>query len=212
MTMNCTVVCSTFGDDKWKALATERAIPSAEALGVPVVYNHEETLHKARNKGLFQVETEFVVHLDADDLLESGFFEEIDNARRDADLIAPSIRYVTPEKSYPPMMPKVAGHQHLCVGDCLKFGNWIIVGAVARTELLHSIGGWRDYDNLEDFDLWQRCWLSGAKITAAHRAIYKAHYSLAGRNTSMPSSEYRKIHYNIAKTNMPNEDWSWVLK
>lgn len=206
-----TVVVSTFGDPKWQILAKERAIPSAEALGVSVIYNHKKTLHKARNAGLFKVQTEFVTHLDADDELEPGFFEEIEKVK--GDVIAPSIRYITPGNIHPPKMPKVVGHYHNCVGDCLRVGNWIIVGAVARTELLHRIGGWRDYSNLEDYDLWQRCWLAGASIAAAPNAIYKAHYDRAsGRNTSMAADEYRKIHYTISKTNMPSEDWSWLLQ
>lgn len=211
--MNISIVISTYGSEAWKDLALKRAIPSAEQFGVPVIYNHIESAispAEARNMGLYQAETEFIAFLDADDELEPSFLNEIE--KLEGDLIVPSIRYMSNGKHYAHIMPKVGGHQHACVGDCLRFGNWIVVGAVARTELLREVGGWRPYANLEDFDLWQRCWIAGAKIVSAPAAVYRAHYSQAGRNTSMPAHEYRQIQYDISKTNIPNEDWSWLLK
>ena len=46
--MEVTVVVATYGDRAWLDLALERAVPSAVALGVPVVQVHGRTLHEAR--------------------------------------------------------------------------------------------------------------------------------------------------------------------
>ena len=204
--MDVTIVVSTFGDEKWEKLAEERALPSARSFGVPVIYNHGETLHDTRNQGLSQVETEYVCHLDADDELDSLFFEHI--SKYEGDVRVPSIQYF-PNK---PVMPRLFGHPHRCGGVCLLQGNWIVVGAVARTQLLKEVGGWKDYPVYEDFDLWQRCWASGAIITPVPEAVYVAHSTAAGRNRSLPPHEARKVQYKISKTNFPDTDFEWLLK
>lgn len=208
--MECSIVISTFGTAEWEKLAYQRAIPSAQSFGLPVIYNHGETLHEARNLGLSQATTSHIVFLDADDELGLGFFEEIDKV--EGDVRVPSIVYVTGQKEHPPIMPKARGHNHICDSSCLELDNWIVIGAVARTKLLLEVGGWRDYPILEDFDMWQRCWLAGASITAAPKALYRAHYNQKGRNLSMSAVESNKVRYSILKRNMPHGDFEWLLK
>lgn len=202
MALDVTAVVSTFGHPKWQHLAKTRAIPSANRLGVPVIYNHGSALYLARNEGLNSVKTEWVCHLDADDELDRNFFTEIEAV--EGDLRAPAVRYVRSGSGAPAMMPHVAGHTHDCVADCLDNGNWLVVGAVARTELLLQVGGWRDYAWSEDWDLWQRCWIAGAKIVAVPRAIYIAHTTPKGRNTSKTHTEKVRIHHEIRKANLPH--------
>lgn len=206
MALDVTIVVSTFGDPKWEALACRVALPSADTFGVPVVYNHGWTLHDARNIGLAQVETEWVSFLDADDQLEAGYFDEMDKV--EADLRAPAVRYV----GHSPRLPNVVGHNHLCTADCLEYGNWLVVGTVARTDLLRKVGGWRDYPVYEDFDLWQRCWVAGATVAAVPRAVYRANSNDLGRNKSLSNQENRFVQYRISKTNMPEKDWSWLRR
>lgn len=202
--IDCTVVVSTFGSLNWKILAKDRAIPSAKSLGVPVVYNHGDSLHEARNLGLSQVETEYVCHLDADDELSPGFFEEIEKV--EGDIRVPSINYVP----YGTRMPNVVGHNHICEAKCLSDGNWIVVGAVARTDLVKKVGGWRDYPIFEDFDLWQRCWIAGASIVPVPTAVYKAYSTEKGRNKSLSVLQSRAIQRQICMTNLPDMNWDWL--
>lgn len=198
---NISVVCSTFGNFKWQLLAQERAIPSAKALNVPVIYNHGTLLHETRNLGLSQVETDWVVHLDADDELTPGFFEEMDKV--DGDLRPPSINHVYENVTF---MPRVVGqngvHTHTCVGECLIDGNWLIVGTVARTELLREVGGWKEWGTWEDWDLWLRCWIAGATITPVPSAIYKAYSTPQGRCKNLPQEELNRIYQEIKKANL----------
>lgn len=182
MTFDVTVAVSTFGAASWVRLANTRAIPSARALGVHVVHNHARTLHDARNGALKQVTTPWVIHLDADDELEPGYIEAM--ATGTADVRAPAVRYVRGHSADWPKMPRVAGHAHDCVGACLPQGNWLVVGAAVRTELMHRIGGWRDYPVYEDWSTWLRCHLAGATIEAIPQAIYRAHVRPRSRNRS----------------------------
>lgn len=198
--MDLTVCIATFGDPSWRELAMSRAVPSAQALRLPIVYVHAETLHEARNEALAAVETEWVVHLDADDELEPPFVD----AMRDhsADLRAPAVRYVRP--SWTPgkaEIPKVAGHKHACSADCLRHGNWLVVGTVARTQLLRDVGGWRDWPVYEDYELWLRCWLAGASIEPVPRAVYRAHVRPDSRNRGPAIETRNRIHHEILLAN-----------
>lgn len=198
MGLDISVVISTFGKDpKFPQLARERAIPSAQSFGVPVLYNHGTSLHGTRNLGLSQVETEHVVFLDSDDELAPGFFEHISQVT--GDLRPPSINYVHENRTF---MPKVAGHRHDCVGECLRFGNWMIVGTVARTELLREVGGWKDWETWEDWDLWMRCWLAGATITPAPAAVYRAYSTPEGRCRNLPQEVQTRVYHAIRSANL----------
>lgn len=194
-----TIAVATFGDDSWTELAEERALPSARSFGVPVVYVHGDTLHEARNAAVARVETEWVVHLDADDELHPNFLTAME--RGTADLRAPSVRYVSGGIVRPSIMPRVAGHRHHCTADCLTEGNWLVVGSMVRTQMVRDVGGWRDFDWSEDWDLWIRCWQAGATIEAVPRATYVAHVRADSRNRAPDRASRVASHRAIVEAN-----------
>lgn len=197
--MDVTVAVATFGEPAWADLARQRAIPSATALGVPVVHAHRGSLHEARNAALDQVATEWVCHLDADDELEAGYFDAM--AAGTADLRAPSVRYVRRRRAQDPYVPRVAGHAHDCSAECLAFGNWLVIGTLVRAELARTVGGWRDFPWSEDWDLWVRCWQAGATVEAVPAAVYRAHVRADSRNRA-PDREFKHAaHQAIATAN-----------
>jgi hypothetical protein len=112
------------------------------------------------------------------------------------------VRYVRQGRNRTePYVPTVAGHRHACTADCLDFGNWLVVGSVARTELLLRVGGWHDYEWSEDYDLWVRCRHVGATFEAAPSAVYRAHVRPDSRNRA-PSREFKlAAHRAIAEAN-----------
>lgn len=197
--MDVTVAVSTFGSADWVALAHSRAIPSVEALGVRWVHAHADTLHDARNAALASVDTEWVCHLDADDELTAGYFEAMSAVT--ADVRVPSVSYVTARRPERPRMPRVAGHHHRCAADCLPDGNWIVVGAVVRSELVRSVGGWRDFPWSEDWDLWLRCYLAGASVEPVPGAVYRAHVRRDSRNRAAPKGVRLAAHQSILAAN-----------
>jgi glycosyltransferase involved in cell wall biosynthesis len=197
--LDLTVVVATFGDGWWRELATARAVPSADALDVPVVQVHGDTLHGARNTGLDMVDTEWVVFLDADDELEPGYLAAM--GRGSADVRAPAVRYVTGGRPAPPRMPKVAGHTHQCVAACLAWGNWLVVGSAVRAGLVRRVGGWRDFCWSEDWDLWVRCWQVGATIEPVPAAVYRAHVRPGSRNRAPGRVTKLEAHRAIAAAN-----------
>ncbi len=197
--MDVTVAVATYGDQEWSDLAWRRAVPSAMRLGVPVVHYHGDTLHDARNTALSMVDTEWVCHLDADDELEPGYFTAMGWGT--ADVRAPSVVYVVNGIPQWPIMPKVSGHRHRCKPACLTEGNWLVVGSVARTQLLRDVGGWRDFEWSEDWDLWLRCHLAGATIEGVPQAYYKAHVRPDSRNRGASQETRNAAHRAIAQAN-----------
>lgn len=201
--MDVTVIVGTFGDEKWAALAEERAIPSVPA-GVPVIHTHAHTLRDARNAGLRKADTEWVCHLDADDELTPDYFDRM--AEGTADVRAPSVQYVRNGLPYPPGMPQVWAHHHECSAECLPHGNWIVVGALARRQLLLGIGGWRDFNWSEDWDVWLRCHLAGASIEPMPQAVYIAHVRPDSRNRAPAKAEKLAAHEAIYRANFPDAE------
>ena len=198
--MDVTVAIATFGAEHWRELAHDRAIPSAVALGTKYVHAHAGSLHEARNAALDMVGTEWVIHLDADDELEPGYVEAM--AAGTADVRAPSVRYVSaPRQPVRPRMPMVAGHRHACTAECLQFGNWIVIGAAVRAELVRKVGGWRDFPWSEDWDLWLRCHLAGATFEAVPAAVYRAYVRRDSRNRAPDQGAKLAAHRAIARAN-----------
>jgi len=194
-----TILVATYGDQAWEHLAQVRAIPSAQEQGVPVIHRHGATLHEARNACLHAARTTWVVHLDADDELEDHYITTLMSGS--SDVRAPSVRYVQGNYAQPPRVPTVYGHSHTCTAECLPYGNWIIVGALARRQLLIDIGGWRDFSWSEDWDLWLRCHLAGGSIETIPQAIYRAHVRLASRNRAASHEQRLAVHRAIAQAN-----------
>ncbi|MGZ6587879.1 MAG: hypothetical protein ACXVHX_26715 [Solirubrobacteraceae bacterium] len=193
------VAIATFGDISWSRLAHERAFPSALSQGVPVLMRHAETLHEARNAVLDCVETEFVIFLDADDELGSFYVERMDEI--EADVRVPMVCYIGADgRAHRPRFPKVAGHTHDCAADCLPYGNWVVIGAAVRTELLRKVGGFRDFPVYEDWDLWLRCHLAGASFGVT-RAVYRAHVRHDSRNRGPARELKHATHQAIARAN-----------
>lgn len=195
--MDVTVLVATYGDDAWIELARTRAIPSVT--DAPVVHHHGLTLHDARNSALEAAATEWVCFLDADDELEPDYFDAM--ARGTADLRAPAVRYVTSTSRPQARVPRVAGHVHACTADCLEWGNWLVIGTLARADLLRTVGGFRDYPWSEDWDLWVRCWHAGATIEAVPAAVYRAHVRRDSRNRAPDRQFKHAAHRAIAAAN-----------
>lgn len=198
--MDVSVVVASFGTEEWRTLATERAIPSAEAQGVPVIHVHGEDLVGSRNAGLAQVKTEWVIFLDADDELELGYIEAMSEGT--ADVRGPWVRFMRPDGSERNFwQPRVFNHHHDCTEDCLPEGNWLVIGSAVRANMLRLVGGFRDFPWSEDWDLWIRCWKQGASFELVKAAVYRAHVRPDSRNRGSTDAEKLASHQAIYQAN-----------
>lgn len=178
MGLDVTVIVATFGDRKWERLARDRAATSARSLANKVCLWHGDTLHEARNHALTWIDSEWVCFLDADDELEAGYFDVVP----EADVIIPAARYIRGKSGEEARIPNVAGHSHACEPDCLADGNYIVVGAIARADLVRKVGGFHDYEYAEDWDLWVRIWQAGGTFQRHPQSVYRAHRRNGSRN------------------------------
>jgi glycosyltransferase involved in cell wall biosynthesis len=206
--VDVSIVICTFGDRTWQRLARERALPSAEAQGVPVGVFHAETLADARNEALADCDTPWIIFVDADDEIEPGYCEAM--LAGHGDVRAPSVRRVKPDgrakrRTY---MPRVYNHSHVCRGDCLPLGNWCCCGSMARVDLLKEAGGWWDEDIYEDWSLWLRCWKVGGDIQPCFDAVYRYWESPNNRNGSLPPAERDEWHWKIHDSIMSRSEFS----
>ena len=199
---NVKIAVCTYGSQEWRDLADQRAVPSAEAQGVPVMRCHAETLAESRNWALEICDAEFLIYVDADDQIEEGYVEAM--LAGQGDVRAPSVRRVKADgrakrRTY---MPRVWNHTHECRGDCLPLGNWVTLGALCRVDLLKEAGGWQDEPIYEDWSLWLRCWKAGGDIQPCPDAVYRYWESPNHRNGSLPPAERDEWHYRIVESVM----------
>lgn len=183
-----TVVVATYGSEQvWgpRALVAEASALSSGA--DDVIRVHGPSLHDARNGALARVETEWVIHLDADDTLPPGYCDTARELAGDlpgVDVFVPSVAYTRGTARRDPVVPRVSGHAHDCEGACLQYGNWVVIGAPVRTRIVRDSGGWRDWPVYEDWCLWLRVFQAGALFARAPGLVYEAVTRPKSRNRS----------------------------
>jgi hypothetical protein len=139
--VDVTIAVATFGAQAWLDRALNETIPAAREHGVPVVHAHGETLAGARNAALAEVRTRGSSTWTPTTRSSPATSTRWRAARRRARARRP-LRARRPPRAL--WQPRVAGHSHDCEAACLRDGNWVVIGACVRTELLRSVG-WHDF-------------------------------------------------------------------
>lgn len=179
------VVIGTYGDrDTWEPLV-ERARLSVAAQTVDpaiLIHNHAVTLREARNYGAVDCEAhvdggvDWLIFLDADDELDPGYIEAM--LAGTGDIRRPATQGIHEDGTIeePAMIPEPS------LG--LRVRNYIVVGAMCRADLFFQIGGFDDYEMLEDWALWRRMVAAGATVGDVPDAIYRIHVRPESRNAA----------------------------
>lgn len=172
--MNCSIVIATYGAETWKALAMERAYPSALDQGAhEIIVGHDTnaSIAAVRNTLAERTSGDWLCFLDADDELSPGYIKAMRDQKPSGDpppLLTPAVQYVHPSK-------KRALPRFWPLGD-LRHDNFLVVGTLVSRDLFMHVGGFSDYPHgFEDWSLWAKCWKAGAQIVQVKRAIYIAH-------------------------------------
>lgn len=156
------------GNRDWLA----QAIASFPA-GTPyLVLENDGELSKAFNVGLREADTEFVLPFGADDVATPGFLELLLSLSWNADVVYPGMTVTDAEL-------KPIG-DHYAAPFCpyrLQDAPYITGAALMRRETARAVGGYRNIDVLEDWDLWLRMWRAGARFKACPEAklLYRRH-------------------------------------
>lgn len=173
------ILIASYGEERWREVALERAVPSAERQGaheVIVVHLPNGDVAAARNEAAAQATGEWLCFLDADDELAYGYLVQMARAERLNRRASERCLY-TPAVSYIQNGRRRAARIHPQV-DLLS-GNWLVIGTLVHRSLFEEVGGFRLWPHgLEDWDLWARIWLRGdIEIVKVPRAIYVAHWN-----------------------------------
>ena len=177
--MNVSILVATYGEESWRTLAHERALPSARAQEpYEVLDGHalDGTISEARNALAEMAKGDWLCFLDADDELGRGYLAAMQQAyerrRRDdgtPPLLTPAVSYVRKGKQQPARF--LSGHD-------LSKNNYLVVGTLVQRDLFMQVGGFSDYPHgFEDWSLWAKCWKAGAEVVKVRRAIYFAYWN-----------------------------------
>jgi GT2 family glycosyltransferase len=187
------VVIATYGDRQWIDLALERALHSVLRQSLPardVHIVHGTQLHEARNEGARRAQGGWLCFLDADDELDHGYLAAMTEAtpRTGLILLQPATLGITDGRQDP--QPVVIPSKRLIDG------NYMVIGTLIQAQLFSRVGGFHDWAYAEDWDLWLRAWLQGARSKPVPAAVYRVHVRPDGRNNcdrSLQVRTYREI-------------------
>lgn len=153
-----------------------------------MVLRNDGELAEALNAGLAATETEYVYRLDADDIIHPKTLDFLHSLIWDVDVAYPSLVYML-ENSIP-IREGVKAAQ-FCPNRLLQ-ENYIPSQALIRTQALRDVGGWRDLEILEDWDLWVRMSRAGKRFKSVHEAkvFYRQH---DGQRNKVPSGTVDEV-------------------
>lgn len=182
--MDVTIVVGTYGGPEWVALARKRALPSAHKQGCPVLHIHADTLADARNWGIEQVDTTWVIVLDADDELSAGYVPGL--LMGSADIRAPRLVEVAENGT--------RYEVQLAHRDIEQL-NPLPVSCLARRDDILAAGGFQPWRAWEDWALWLRMVRRGATYEHLNAAMLLTHVRRASRNRTV--SNPHRLHAEI---------------
>jgi GT2 family glycosyltransferase len=139
-----------------------------------------------RNTLAAMATTEWLCFLDADDELEPGYIEAMLSA--EGDVRVPMVRLCT---GTPDELIKLPDPFEIPPKANLLEGNHIVIGAFIRRTAFIKLGGFDDWPCAEDWPLWIKAWIAGAKIRLAEQAIYRQNWRPGTRN--QPEQQYYRM-------------------
>ena len=125
-----------------------------------------------RNRLALQAETEWLLPLDDDDLLDPDCVEVLLERSEDADIVYPFCRMDGRSDGWCP--------NRLFNAKRLFRLNFIPNTALVRTDLFRLLGGYRKVQ-LEDWDLWQRAFLHGARFRCVPEVLWSYRFHEGNR-------------------------------
>ncbi len=126
-----------------------------------------------RNQLVQAVETEWILPLDDDDLLDPDCIETLLDRAGDAEIVYPWVR-CDPEDAPMSMIVNKLFDPH-----ALFRLNFIPCTAFIKTDVFRMLGGYRQ-EQLEDWRLWQRAWLHGVRFKCVPEVLWT--YRFQGQN------------------------------
>jgi glycosyltransferase involved in cell wall biosynthesis len=163
-------------DDGSTEPRTLEVMRELEREGVPVLHQPNRGPAAARNAGVAATTAPYVLPLDADDELKPGTATALaDELDRD------------PQLALVWGLVELAGRRDPLV-PAAQLDAWLLTHlnqvpncTLLRRNLLEHVGGWRSGIDFEDWDLWLRCALAGARGRRIDVVTHRYHLGETGR-------------------------------
>lgn len=172
--MDVGIVVATFGDQSWYDMGHNTAVRLFNKFNIITRHEHSESLHVARNTAATRLDTEWLCFVDADDDLEPGYFDAMEQAT--ADLRAPAVKWVYEDR---------VELMSLADRTDIEVRNPCVIGTLIRKDMFLSVGGFKDWWAYEDWALFLSCVRRGATIEHTN-AVYVATVRPQSRNKQIP--------------------------
>lgn len=187
------IIIPTYGDPTWKETARTNALPSAykQNGGSTVTANHAATLSAARNDPGLASEADYLVFLDADDELADDYITHAITTinATDPDIVIPNVQKVDADGTeHPPKQLDPGGW---------AYGSLTVVGAPIRTTLFQQLGGFREMEMYEDWDLFWTAHQHGATFVHNPNMIYRYRQTPTSRTRGVPQAKRIQQLHNV---------------
>jgi hypothetical protein len=144
------------GNETW----LQQAVASFKGQAKVLVLRNDGEMAEAMNKGLEEADTEFVLMFGADDIAEPGYVDTLLGPAWNADVVYPRMTLVSEDLStfLGDFMPAPFD------GKRLLDMNFVSGASLVRRSKALEVGGWRQLETLEDWDLFVRIYRAGGRF------------------------------------------------
>lgn len=174
------VIIGTYGCESWKdrALVAKYSVLQQTSMATSIYLVHGKTLAQARNEGAQRSTADWLLFLDADDVLDSNYIyamrEAIKQITCSNSLLYPSV--LTIENGVKSSSTKISEQNPILEG------NFMVIGTLVKRETFLQVGGFRELPMYEDWDLWIRCVAHGSTPHSVSSAVYHVIVNKSSRN------------------------------
>lgn len=192
--MDVTVVIPICGDIRlWMPLAEQAQVSAAAQTHAAekIVIAQGVSVSDARNRGAAKADTSHLIFLDADDELDPGYIEAMQDVpprtigRPNTIGVYPDGRVdePTPQCSIPP--------------TDLRRRNCIVISALVPTAEFRQVGGFAELPALEDWHLWRRLAAIGVGYVDVPEAILRI--TVRDKSRNAPTGDHHTAYQRVMR-------------
>lgn len=200
--MRVEVIVATYGSEEWSERGSEAAAEALLTSGADVVSTlHGSSLAATRNELAEKSDADYLIFLDADDRLGEGYVDILKEKYLDSELdllYKPSTLGWYPDGSYDDELGMIRTHD-------LAVRNEMVIGTALRRK---DFPGFDEcLDGLEDWDLFLRMYLDGAKIRECPEMVYIVGVNDNSRNMKSNRGAYQMVRakHSLGSLSLPPE-------
>lgn len=173
------IVIATFGVYLWRSRGEELAENLEKISGADeVIHCHAKTLAEARNAGARKITTDWLTFVDADDTIDMDFIEEMRAAAEPKRLLQPATIGCNEDGVFD-------AEAVLIPQADLSQRNYLVVATTMERAGFVDVGGFRELDALEDWDLFCRLIIKGYEVKRVPTAVYQVNFHSNSRNQNV---------------------------